>query len=147
MGKNLKLLNSDWLESLPLDKFQDKLIDVLNSVPENLKTLLLGIVSTVTNIGSLIFMIPFILFYFLKDDKYFLSNVVSLYPQKYRDSADKIIHDVDTTLSSYITGQMLIALLSYNDVCWLSDNWNKILPAIRGHICHDKFVNSILDRL
>lgn len=108
--KTLSFLNSDWLESLPLDKFQDKLIDVLNSVPENLKTLLLGIVSTVTNIGTLIFMIPFILFYFLKDDKYFLSNVVSHIPKKYRDSADKIIHDVDTTLSSYITGQMLIAL-------------------------------------
>ncbi|HOQ37952.1 MAG TPA: AI-2E family transporter [Acetivibrio sp.] len=108
--KNLSFLNSDWLESLPLDKFQDKLIDVLKSVPENLKTILLGIVSTVTNIGTLIFMIPFILFYFLKDDKYFLSNVISHIPVKYRDNAGKIIKDVDTTLSSYITGQMLIAL-------------------------------------
>lgn len=108
--KTLSFLNSDWLEALPLDKFQDKLIEVLNSVPENLKTIFLGIVSTVTNIGTLIFMIPFILFYFLKDDKYFLSNVVSHVPKKYRDNADKIIKDVDTTLSSYITGQMLIAL-------------------------------------
>lgn len=108
--RTLSFLNSKWLESVPFDKFQDKLVDILNSVPENLKTILFGLVSTVTNVGTIVLMIPFVLFYFLKDDKHFASGVLSHVPKKFHDNAGKILKDIDSALSSYIVGQMMVAL-------------------------------------
>ena len=55
-------------------------------------------------------MIPFILFYLLKDDREFARKLISYMPKKYAQDARKVLIDIDKALSSYLVGQMLVAL-------------------------------------
>jgi predicted PurR-regulated permease PerM len=76
----------------------------------NSKNFFMGVVSTVTNISTIILMIPFILFYFLKDDEEFSKKLLEHLPKKHVANAEKVLHDIDKALSSYLVGQMTVAL-------------------------------------
>ncbi|MFZ5985671.1 MAG: AI-2E family transporter [Bacillota bacterium] len=108
--KTSSFLNSEWLKSIPFDKLEQKAVEVLEYISQNISKLFLGLVSTVTNVGTIVLTIPFILFYFLKDDKHFSSSILARVPKKHYAKADKIMKDIDNALSSYIVGQMLVAL-------------------------------------
>ncbi len=64
-----------------------------------------AIVSTLT----VLFLIPFILFYFLKDDTLFAERLTKIFPSKYKEQCKDILSGVDKTLSSYIIGQAMVS--------------------------------------
>lgn len=68
-------------------------------------------ITTITRFAVLIFITPFLLFYFLKDDQdlylYFMKNL----PVEYQDDARMILSDIDTILSKFISGQVLLAII------------------------------------
>lgn len=68
-------------------------------------------ISTVISTVTLLLLVPFLLFYFLKDDRIFAKNFINVFPEKYKDEAKDILKDVDSTLSLYITGQAMICLV------------------------------------
>jgi len=103
-------IDSKWLEFIPIDTLEQKAIELADSVTKNFTKYFFGLISTVSNISTIALMIPFILFYFLKDDTVFAEGILSRLPRKYFNWASKIMKDVDTVLSSYIVGQMLVAL-------------------------------------
>lgn len=67
--------------------------------------------ASVTKIASYFIVTPFILFYFLKDDKHFSERFLMLVPPDYEKETSKILSDIDGTLSSYITSQVLVAII------------------------------------
>ncbi len=103
------ILNNEWLEFLPIDEFKQKAGQMAGNVANNLSRYFFGFVSTVTNVGTLILMVPFILFYLLKDDEHFTKTLLGYFPRKRYNQAEKIFKDIDNALSSYIVGQMLVA--------------------------------------
>jgi predicted PurR-regulated permease PerM len=54
------------------------------------------------------FVVPFLVFYMLKDGRALGRALLHLVPRPYRDEAREILMDIDTTLGRYVRGQMLV---------------------------------------
>ena len=72
---------------------------------------IVGTISTVSTIVTTAIMVPFILFYLLKDDSLISEKILDLIPEIYRRDAGEIMEETDKTISVYIVGQAIIALL------------------------------------
>ena len=66
-------------------------------------------ISAVLNIGTIIILVPIVAFFLLKDDELFHKNMIKLIPPKHKDTATVLFKDIDSTLSIYITGQLIVA--------------------------------------
>jgi predicted PurR-regulated permease PerM len=108
------LLNSNFLSYFNFSDIQtpdlaNKFSDFLQSAAKSLGKSTINFISAITNIGSIIIIIPIILFYFLKDGHKFMPSVVRFVPASHKDNIRKILTDVDYVLSNYIAGQLLVA--------------------------------------
>ena len=105
-------VENEFLQSL-LDRYdiEEKLASfvetILNSVQQNL----FGFFSTVTNIGTIVILIPFIIYYFLKDENKIYEGLIAILPEKFKDPVVAILNTTDQTLSKYITGQLIVAVV------------------------------------
>lgn len=54
------------------------------------------------------FVVPFLVFYMLKDAKAIGRGIVHLFPNKYRTEVREILAGIDETLGSYIRGQLMV---------------------------------------
>lgn len=68
-------------------------------------------ISAITNITTVLVVVPFILFYFLRDDMFFYIRLLRKIPKSYRRAIAKIIKETDKTLGSYVISQATIALI------------------------------------
>ncbi len=98
----------NFVESFQLD---EKLTSFVESILDGIRNNIIGFFSTITNIGTIIVLIPLILYYFLKDDKNIYQIILKLFPDNNRKKADDILKKVDDTLSKYIGGQLIIAFI------------------------------------
>ncbi|MFW6287334.1 MAG: AI-2E family transporter [bacterium] len=92
-------------------QIEEKIATFVESVLDGIRNNMLGFFSKVTNIGTIIVLIPLILFYFLKDDKNIYQSTLKLFPENRRKRAEDIIRNVDDTLSKYIGGQLIVAVI------------------------------------
>ena len=67
-------------------------------------------VSALTGFILAIVTVPFILFYLLKDGEKLPKLIIKMLPPRMRDDADIIFRDADNQISSYIQGQILVAM-------------------------------------
>lgn len=88
----------------------EKITLFAENVFSTIKNNFFGFFSAVTNFGTMLFLIPFILYYFLKDDKVIYNIALSLIPENKRKNISDILLKIDDTLSKYIGGQLIIAL-------------------------------------
>jgi predicted PurR-regulated permease PerM len=71
----------------------------------------------VNNIGAMVsvvfimFIIPFLAFYILKDFEVFERTVITYVPKSHRQQAVRLLKDIDTALGSYIRGQFLVCCI------------------------------------
>ncbi len=70
-----------------------------------------GVLSTIANVGTIIVLIPFVSFFLLKDENFFYNNFIKIVPKRHKEGIVKILRDIDKTLSIYITGQLIVALV------------------------------------
>lgn len=70
----------------------------------------LEFIGWLTRLAAIFAVIPFIVFYLLKDDKKIASRFVKSFPEEFTDEVHKILNNVDTTLSSYIRGLVFVSL-------------------------------------
>lgn len=67
-----------------------------------------------SNVFSFIFalvVVPFILFYLLKDRDKFSSSLLRFFPQSKEDEIRHVLADMDNALSSYIKGQLMVSFV------------------------------------
>jgi len=67
-------------------------------------------ISALTGFILAIVTVPFILFYLLKDGEKLPQLIIKLLPPRMRKDAKVIFHDADHQISSYIQGQILVAI-------------------------------------
>ncbi len=112
--KTIEFFNSGKLDFIsdyvPIEQINQQISTTLEKVVPFLTQSVIGSVSAVANIATVLIIVPFILFYLLKDDRLFYKNLQNLIPEKHRDASIEIIEDVDKTLSVYIIGQAIVAL-------------------------------------
>ena len=77
------------------------------------------VVSFITHLAVILAVIPFIVFYLLKNDQEFASGFLKHVPTNFGPEVRKVLHNIDSTLSSYING--LITVSSCVGQCCLSD--------------------------
>ncbi len=97
------------------------IVSIVESAPNNIGKLatdaLGGIAAGLTSfVGAFtgfvlsIVTVPFILFYLLKDGEKLPRVFINMLPPRMRDDAREIAHDADRQISSYIQGQILVAI-------------------------------------
>ncbi|WP_084052432.1 AI-2E family transporter [Desulfonispora thiosulfatigenes] len=93
-------------------------LNILEKINNNIKTLVTSIASNATGIFSgvgdfttQLVLIPFMLFYLLKDDKYFKEKIFLKVPGKYKPEIKDMFKKSDDVLSTYINGQLLVAAI------------------------------------
>lgn len=88
-----------------------------SNLTENLSVILSGIGSSIISflgsfisIASKLIIVPFVLFFLLKDGERLPGSFLKILPQDSRDDGRKILQDMDENLSAYIQGQAIVCL-------------------------------------
>ncbi|MFC7394366.1 AI-2E family transporter [Scopulibacillus cellulosilyticus] len=99
-------------ESLNTDinKIAKNLTSQLSKYAAGFSQGILAFVSTLTEVVLSIAVLPFLLFYLLKDGKKLPDYFVTLLPNRTRHEAKEILGDMNHALSAYIRGQIFVAI-------------------------------------
>lgn len=97
-------------EYIKLDQVGQKLAEFLSGVPAAISNSLSSILGVVANVALTIAVVPFLLFYMLKDGHKLPNAILRFLPASYRDEGRVILNDTARTLSAYIQGQMIVSL-------------------------------------
>jgi predicted PurR-regulated permease PerM len=92
-------------------KIKEKALGYFESLSSRINNNLLEIFSTITSIATVLVIVPFILFYFLKDDHKLKPFLLKYIPEDVENEGTIILQDVDKTLSAYILGQFTISVV------------------------------------
>ncbi|MGM8215121.1 AI-2E family transporter [Bacillaceae bacterium W0354] len=111
----LNVQNSDWFARISPE--QDAITEWLRNLEGRLDDILATLTTQITkyvaiiaNILIIMVIVPFILFYLLKDGEKLPKRVLGFIPEKYRIDVDNILDDMDDALSSYIQGQVIVSV-------------------------------------
>lgn len=110
-----KIKNSRYSINLPgleinlEGEIQQRLLNLIQYTTSILSRNLLDIFKYVTRLATILAVIPFIVFYLLKDDQSFMTGFLKHVPEKFGQEVHKILKNIDETLSSYINGLLLIS--------------------------------------
>lgn len=105
-----RIINETDSNMIDTKKISDSAIHYLETFPKMISSNAATIFSTVTSIITVIVIVPFIVFYFLKDGHKLRPFLLKWIPENVEHEGNRILIDVDKTLSSYIVGQFIIAL-------------------------------------
>lgn len=103
------------IENLPTEfqGIQDMITENINNIQAFLvntaQNLVNSIISMFSKILGLI-IIPVLTFYFIKDKEIFKKHITLAIPKRFRSDTIKISREIDSVLSRFIRGQMIIAL-------------------------------------
>lgn len=97
------------LSQLQTPDIANKLSEFAQNLATNIGKSTINFIGAITNVGSIIIIIPVILVYMLKDGDRFMPSVVRFVPASHKDNVRKIFSDIDYVLSNYIAGQLLVA--------------------------------------
>ena len=103
------LLSSNLLSYFNTAGFEEKITSFVQSISRGVGTLTINFIGAITNIGSIIIIIPVVLFYFLKDDGKLAPSLLRFVPKSHKSNLSHILKDIDNVLSNYIAGQLLVA--------------------------------------
>ena len=99
------------MEYLEKYNIQERLSTFLENLVDVVRNNIFGIFTTLTNIGTVIILIPFVVYYLLKDDHRMKAAFLSYLPTEKRHHMNRILNKIDDTLSKYITGQTIVAFM------------------------------------
>lgn len=110
-NKTVDIMNLFNFYSLSHDQLRDLLLYYLQKITAWISGGFFNNIASVTKVATYFVVTPFILFYFLKDDKQMYQKFMKFVPADYKDRFKKVLGDIDETLSSYISGQVLVAII------------------------------------
>ncbi|MGE6368118.1 AI-2E family transporter [Planococcus kocurii] len=84
-------------------------LNFLENLSESLLNNVMTILTTVMNVAIVLIVVPFVLFFLLKDDEKFIPHLTKYLPEEHKPEGEKLLKDVDRTLSAFIVGQAIVA--------------------------------------
>ncbi|TAA72759.1 AI-2E family transporter [Planococcus salinarum] len=94
-----------------MDTLPANLAGILQDTITSIVTGITGFLSTITSFILSIVIVPFILFYLLKDGEKLPEYILKLLPPRFRDETREVFGEADQQLSAYIQGQLIVAFL------------------------------------
>lgn len=111
--ESLKLSSSSFKIAdyeLNLDKeVREKIFTIIQQATSLLSKNLVNIFGFITHVAIILAVIPFIVFYLLKDDHIIAAGFMKGIPKNFATETKKILRNIDNTLSDYITGLILVS--------------------------------------
>lgn len=99
---------------LQVDQFAnsigDQLIGWSKSFSVSAVSSLTNLISKTTSVLISLIVFPFVLFYLLRDGKNLNGFVTGLLPNSWRKDTSKVLHEINSQLSNYVRGQVLVAI-------------------------------------
>jgi predicted PurR-regulated permease PerM len=86
-----------------------RIIPFLQQITTLLSQNLIDLLGWLTRLAAILAVTPFMVFYLLKDDHQFVSGFLKFFPEDFSVEARKILKNIDSTLSSYIYGLVLVS--------------------------------------
>lgn len=99
------------MEYLERFNIQERISNFIGNLVEVVRNNIFGIFTTLTNIGTVIVLIPFVVYYLLKDDLKIKNAIVRYLPPDKQKEINTLIKKIDDTLSKYIIGQIFVAFI------------------------------------
>lgn len=91
-------------------EIRSRVVSYFEAASDRLVDNIAGIISAAVNIAVVIIVVPFILFFLLKDDEKLIPHITKYLSEEHKPEGRKLLKDMDTTLASYIIGQALVAM-------------------------------------
>ncbi|PUU89457.1 AI-2E family transporter [Halanaerobium sp.] len=100
-------IDQEFLEEL---KLRQRIFSYANDLAQQISSYnYMGIFSSITNFGLIIVLIPFVLFYLLKDDQKLFSNMMTIVPEANKRKVEKLAVEIDHLVSTFISSQVVVA--------------------------------------
>ncbi|HEY4554752.1 MAG TPA: AI-2E family transporter [Bacillaceae bacterium] len=97
-------------EYFSMEKITGQLEQSAKQIMQDLGATIAGTVGFIANMVMLFVLVPFVLFFMLKDGDQAPKFLMKILPKKHQREADDILDDMDNALSSYIQGQLIVSL-------------------------------------
>lgn len=68
-------------------------------------------ISSFMKISTIVMLVPFIVFYMLKDYEGFHDRMMRIFPKKQRRKLDQLLREINIGLGNYVSGQLLVSLI------------------------------------
>lgn len=112
--KSVELTQYEWFKNiqndyLSIDKLTARFEENAQSMLQNIGSTIAGAVGFIANIVMVLILIPFVLFFMLKDGKRAPTFLMKILPKKHQHEAEKVLEEMDVALSSYIQGQLIVS--------------------------------------
>ncbi|HFI0517348.1 TPA: AI-2E family transporter [Streptococcus suis] len=110
------------LQDQRFEQFRPTALEVLNKVNDQIVTFAQkfsssavnwasNLISTASQIVVAVLIMPFILFYLLRDGQYLKKHITQYLPTKWREPIGTVLSDVNSQLSNYVRGQVTVAII------------------------------------
>jgi predicted PurR-regulated permease PerM len=100
---------SDFTIDTLLATLPANIADTLQNTVTSVITGVTGLISTITGVILSVVIVPFILFYLLKDGEKLPEYFLKLLPPRFRDDTREVFTEADKQLGAYIQGQLIVA--------------------------------------
>ncbi len=102
--------NSSWVPDSVSEGINHALHEVEDGIARGVSNFVNGIGNTI-NFLFIAFIIPFLVFYILKDFRLMEKTALTFIPRKHRKHMIKLILDIDSALGNYIRGQFIVCVI------------------------------------
>lgn len=106
-----ELIKENNFGMLSVEEIKQKAITYLSDLAQKIGDNLTAIIGAITSVATVLILVPFILFYFLKDGHKLLPYLLNFIPNKHLSEGESILKDIDRTLAAYILGQLTVGLV------------------------------------
>ncbi len=114
-GKNSETIQNIELfiqQNIPfLKESQLNLQEKLNEVVKHFSDSIFGLVGSVISIITTLVIIPFVVFFLLKDGRAIIKGLISIIPNRYFEMTLNLIYKIDMQIGGYLRGQFFDALI------------------------------------
>jgi predicted PurR-regulated permease PerM len=97
-------------ERFSLEEISGKIADNLNAYLTAFGSNVINVISAITGFIVLLVIIPFVLFYMLKDGNSLPDQIIKFIPRQHEREGRDVLKDMDIAISSYIQGQIIVSI-------------------------------------
>ncbi|UOR13809.1 AI-2E family transporter [Halobacillus amylolyticus] len=106
-----EVLKNNDLGVFSVEGLRQKATSFFGDLTQQIGNHITEIVSTIAGATTVLVIIPFVLFYFLKDGHRLLPFLLKAIPDKHKQEGEKALKNIDQTLAAYIIGQITVAVV------------------------------------
>ncbi|MBM7552601.1 AI-2E family transporter [Thalassobacillus pellis] len=109
--KTEKTIENNDMGMVSFSNVRQEVTSYFGNIVENLGNNITDVLATLTGATTVLIIVPFVLFYFLKDDHRLTPFLLRFIPEKHEGEGRKILKNIDQTLAAYILGQITVAVV------------------------------------